>query len=328
MSNVSASVLIIRLDAIGDALALTPLLAAMRRSAIPVDVVLQRSNAGVFASRAARRIVTTDLQLRSSVPSNLAAIDRLGRELQRAEYSHVLVATEDPGGYRLACAVGAPVRIGFADARGKPFKALWARRLLTAVVFRSAGLDRRGPHECEVLFRLGAPLVGSDPPTRDLAELRPLVIESEPAPDERVAVQITDKWERLGIEFEDVVDMIHRLSAIATLHLLSVRAEALYAKRIALAARHAVSYYDELEPWKAAIGAAAAIVTPDSGAMHVAGMIGTPVVGIFPRTRDYVLQVARWAPWAAPHRIVPAGEDWPSRARDALAQLLLSENSR
>ena len=324
MPNVSASVLIIRLDAIGDALALTPLLAAMRRSAIAVDVVLQRSNAGVFASRAARRIVKTDFQLRSSAPSNLAAIERLGRELKRQEYSHVLVATEDPAGYRLACAVSAPVRIGFADAWGKPFKALWSRRLLTAIVFRSAGLDRRGPHECEVLFRLGAPLVGDEQPSRDLPDLRPLVLEREPTPDERVAVQITDKWERLGIGLGDVVDMIHRLSSIATLHLLSARAEALYAERIAAVTGRAVSYYDELEPWKAAIGAAAAIVTPDSGAMHVAGMIGTPVVGIFPRTRNYVLQVARWAPWAAPHRVLPAGEGWPSRASDALAHLLSS----
>ena len=36
-------------------------------------------------------------------------------------------------------------------------------------------------------------------------------------------------------------------------------------------------------------------------------MIGTPVVAVFPPSRDYALQVARWAPWAAPHRIVRAG---------------------
>lgn len=324
MPKVSASVLIIRLDAIGDALALTPLLAAMRRHAIPADVVLQQSNAGVFATRAARSIVTADFEPRSSAPSNLAAIGRLGRALQRQEYSHVVVATEDPGGYRLARAVGAPTRIGFVDAWGKPFKALWSRRFLTVGVHRSAGLDRRGPHECEVLFRLAAPLLGDERPTRDLDELRPLVLEREPVRDDRVAVQITNKWARLGIRLEDVVDLVHRLAASATLHLLSARSEATYSERIAVAAGHAVSYYDELEPWKAAIGAAAAIVAPDSGALHVAGMIGTPAVGVFPRTRHYALQVARWSPWAAPHRIVPGDEGWPARASDALAHLLSS----
>ncbi len=102
MPRVSPSVLIIRLDAIGDALALTPLLAALRRRAIPVDVVLQRSNAGIFSSRAVRSVVVADFELRSSAAFEPAAIERLGRDLQSRGYSHVLVATEDPGGYRLA----------------------------------------------------------------------------------------------------------------------------------------------------------------------------------------------------------------------------------
>jgi ADP-heptose:LPS heptosyltransferase len=324
MPEVSPSVLIIRLDAIGDALALTPLLAALHRRALPVDVVLRRANAGVFSSRAARRIITADFDLRSNARSNLVAIERLGHELRPHGYSHVLVATEDPGGYRLAGGVGAPARIGFADLWGKPLKALWSRRWLTGSIYRSAGLDPRGPHECEVLFRLGATLVAGQRPTRDLAELRSLVLEREPMPDERVAVQLTDKWERLGIPFPDVVELIRRLAAGGTPHLLCAQREALYGERIAESTGLGVSYFDELEPWKAAIGAAAAIVTPDSGALHVAGMIGTPVVGVFPPEPRYALQVARWAPWAAPHRIVRAGSDWPSRACDALAHLLSS----
>jgi ADP-heptose:LPS heptosyltransferase len=322
MPKVSPSVLIIRLDAIGDALALTPLLAAFRRRALPVDVVLQRANSGVFAARAARSIVTADFELRSSVRSNLAAIERLGNELRRREYSHVLVATEDPGGFRLAGAVGAPVRIGFADLWGKPLKTLWSRGLLTKTIYRSAGLDPRAPHECEVLLRLAEPLIGDERPPRELSELRPLVLEREPAPDERIAVQITDKWERLGISLEDVVDLIHRLAAYGTPHLLSARREAEYAERIARSTGLPVSYFDALEPWKAAIAAAPAIVTPDSGALHAAGMLGTPVVAIFPPQRGYALHVARWAPWAAPHRIVRADRGWPARASEAIAPLL------
>jgi ADP-heptose:LPS heptosyltransferase len=324
MPEVSPSVLIIRLDAIGDALALTPLLAALRRRALPVDVVLCRANAAVFSSRAARNVVIADFDLRSNARSNLTAIARLGHELRPRGYSHVLVATEDSGGYRLAAAIGAPVRIGFADAWGKPFKALWSRRLLTAAVYRSAGLDARGPHECEVLFRLGAKLLSDESPTRDLHQLRPLVLDREPAPDERFAVQVTDKWDRLGIALEDVIEMIRRLAASGRPHLLCDRREASYGERIAVSTELAVSYFDALEPWKAAIGAATAIVTPDSGALHVAGMIGTPVVAIFPPGRDYELQVARWSPWAAPHRIVRAVDGWPAHASDALTHLLSS----
>ena len=143
MPKVSPSVLIIRLDAIGDALALTPLLAALQRHAIPVDLILRPANAAIFAPRAVRRVVTSEFELRSSSREDLSAIGRLGDELRGCGYSHGLVATEDPGGYRLAGAIGAPVRIGFADPLGKPLKSLWTRKLLTSSVYRSASLDRR-----------------------------------------------------------------------------------------------------------------------------------------------------------------------------------------
>ncbi len=322
MPEVSPSVLIIRLDAIGDALALTPLLAAFRRHAFSVDVVLQPENADVFSTLAAREIVIARFALRSSARSNLAAIEKLGEGLQRRAYSHVLVATEDPGGYRLAAAVGAPVRVGFVNAGGKPLKNFWTARLLTHTIARSAGLDLSAPHECQVLFELGAPLLRGEGPTRDLADLRPLVLEREPEPDDRIAIQITDKWERLGVDIADVVDLIRRAGEYGDLHLLSSQREAPYAQRIADATGHAVSFFAELAPWKSAIAAATAVVTPDSGALHVAGMTGTPVVAIFAPQRQYALQVARWAPWAAPHRIVQSLDGWPARATEALAQLV------
>ena len=57
MPKVSPSVLIIRLDAFGDALALTPSIAALRRQAFMVDVVLRHSNAKAFAPRAVRDVI-------------------------------------------------------------------------------------------------------------------------------------------------------------------------------------------------------------------------------------------------------------------------------
>ncbi|MFY9720602.1 MAG: glycosyltransferase family 9 protein [Candidatus Cybelea sp.] len=322
MPELSPSVLIIRLDAIGDALALTPSIAALRRYEIPVDVVLRPSNALVFSARALREVIVSEFALRSDAHATLEAIERLGRELRSREYTHVLVATEDPGGYRLAAAVGAPVRVGFEDPLGKPLKALWTRRLLTQSVYRSARLTAKSAHECETLFHLVAPLVDEATPTRDLSQLRPLVLDSEPAPDGRVAVQITHKWERLGIPLESVVELVRRLASACELRLLSSINETAYADAIQSSTGLSVSAFDDVASWKSAIAAADAIVTPDSGALHVAGMIGTPVVAVFPPTRDFAAQVARWSPWAAPHRIVRAGEQWPTRAADALAQLL------
>jgi ADP-heptose:LPS heptosyltransferase len=322
MPKVSPSVLIIRLDAIGDALALTPSIAALRRQAIAVDVVLRSSNANAFAPRAVRDVIVADFKLRDGTRSNVNAIERLGRDLRERRYTHVAIATEDPGGYRLAAAIGAPMQIGFEDPWTKPLKALWSRRIVTTRVYRSARLTGRSPHECETLFKLVEPLVGDEKPTHDLTQLRPLVLESEPAPDERVAVQITDKWERLGIPIASVVDLVRRLAAGSKLHLLSSRSESAYAQAVERATGIGVNYFDDLPSWKAAIAAAVALVAPDSGAVHVAGMTGTPVVAVFPPMPLYDAWVARWSPWATVHRIVRADEGWPARAADALALLL------
>ncbi|HEV3089960.1 MAG TPA: glycosyltransferase family 9 protein [Candidatus Cybelea sp.] len=322
MPKASSSVLIIRLDAIGDALALTPSIAALQRAGVPVDLVLRPANAAVFANGALRDVVVAGFDLRSRSRTNLAAIAQLGRTLRDRGYTHVLVATEDPGGYRLAAAIGAPVRAGFEDPWGKPLKAIWSRGLLTRSVYRSAALKHASAHECETLFGLVAPLAQESAPTRDLERLRPLVLDEAPQPDGRIVVQISDKWERLGIPFAQVVDLVRRVAAAGDVHLVASESETVYAERIEEATALPVQRFDALPPWKAAIAAADALIAPDSGALHVAGTIGTPVVAVFPPMPRFDAWVARWSPWAAPHRIVRAGDDrWPARATEALAQL-------
>ncbi|MGB8519651.1 MAG: hypothetical protein WCD38_05750, partial [Candidatus Tumulicola sp.] len=264
MPQSSPSALLIRLDAVGDALATVPLVAALHAKRIPVDVVLRRENAGVFSSRAVRSVVVAEFELRSSARSNVDAIERAGEGLAIREYTHALVATEDPSGYRLALASRAPVRIGFSNAWGKPAKTMWTRRFLTQRVYRSAGLDRRAPHECRVIFELGRTLLGeSAEPSRDPNVLRPFVVDRDIAPDDRIAVQITDKWQRLGIPFGDVIDLLRRLQSFGALRLLASATEREYAGRIAAAMGISVECFAEIAPWKEAIAATRALVTPD-----------------------------------------------------------------
>jgi ADP-heptose:LPS heptosyltransferase len=86
-----------------------------------------------------------------------------------------------------------------------------------------------------------------------------------------------------------------------------------------------VERFTSLAPWKEAIANAAAIVAPDSGAVHVAGMVGTPTVAVFPPIRDFELQLARWAPWAAPYRALRAEGNWSDQVTGALGELLHSQ---
>ncbi|MBV8638119.1 MAG: hypothetical protein JO322_08530 [Candidatus Eremiobacteraeota bacterium] len=323
MPQTSPSVLVIRLDAIGDALALTPLLAALRERSIPVDLVLRGVNAHIFSSRAARAVYIAPFALRSSTRENLRAIDEFAEHLRPNAYTNVLVATEDPGGYRLARGIGAPERVGFINGWGKPLKSLWARTHVNRVVVRSAGLDPAAPHECDVLFELGRSLLGDHAtPTRDAARLRPLILEREPSRSSRIAFQVSDKWQRLGIALEDVVAALRAAGNAGEVHPIAPESEAAYARRVAAASGIAVDRYATLEPWKEAIAGARALIAPDSGAVHVAGMVGTPTVAVFPPIAQYALQTARWAPWAAPYRAIRAENGWPREISRALGELL------
>jgi len=170
-----------------------------------------------------------------------------------------------------------------------------------------------------VLFALGASLLEPGAvPTHDLAQLRPMVIDRDPAPDSRVAFQVTDKWERLGIPFDDVVACAR---AIPNARFIAPSSERGFADRFAGAVGATIEFFGTLEPWKEAIASARALVAPDSGALHVAGMTGTPTVAIFPPQPNLALQTARWHPWAARFRIIEAQHGWPAKAARALQDL-------
>ncbi len=59
MNSITPSVLIVRLDAIGDALTTAPLIAALRAHGMRVGIVLRPVNAQVFAPGALDRVHVT-----------------------------------------------------------------------------------------------------------------------------------------------------------------------------------------------------------------------------------------------------------------------------
>lgn len=299
--------LLVRLDAIGDALTLLPAVVSLRRHGFRIGAVLRRENADVFSRNAFDRIHLADYPITRDLAAQLAA----------ERYGCALIATEKPEGYRLAYAARIPERIGFENGWGKPLKTLWVRRVCTRTRFRPAGLDPRAPHECEVVFSLARTIVGDPEPVRDANILRAYVLDTEPRFDGRVAFQVTSKWERLGAKLEDVVETAQRVRRRHDVRFLGAGDEAEYVRAFRAAARVEVESFTHVAPWKAAIAAASCIVAPDSGASHVAGMVGTPVVVCF-APQAFALQSKRWSPWAARHRVICMERGWPLVAADAL----------
>ena len=310
----SPSVLIVRLDAIGDAVTLVPLIAALRASGMRIGAVLKPENAEIFSRSA--------LDCRHIVNGNLRT---LASEIEARRYQYALIPTEKPAGYRLAAMAKIPNRIGFENGWGKPLKTLWIRRMCTQTIYRTAGLDPKAPHECEVVFKLGQSLVPDERPSRDANLLRQYMLDLEPTHDDRIAFQITDKWERLGANLDEVVHLAKRLASTYGLRWISSAQERDFGKRFTDVTGHEVEYFETTGPWKEAIAASRALIAPDSGAVHIAGMIGTPVVTCF-APKHFDLQTGRWSPWAAPYTAVKIEEQWPIVAFDALGELLSSRS--
>ncbi|HEV3155309.1 MAG TPA: hypothetical protein VGZ02_15980 [Candidatus Baltobacteraceae bacterium] len=310
MPQHSPSVLIVRLDAIGDAMTLVPLIAALRSRVGRIGALLTPANAGVFSK--------TALDRRHVAGPNLRV---LASEIEARRYDYAFIATEKPAGYRIAKLARIPNRIGFENGWGKPFKTLWVRRMCTQTVFRTAGLDLRAPHECEVVFSLARTLMPGAEPSRDPSLLRTFVLDSQPAKDERIAFQVTDKWIRLGASFEDVLRAAAQISESLPVRWIGAQSEQRFISRFQEHLQVNVDSFGEVAPWKDAIAAARAVIAPDSGAVHIAGMIGTPVAACF-AGEHFALQTSRWAPWAAPSVLVQLREGWPAAAADAVLELV------
>jgi len=291
-----AKIVLIRVDAIGDALVTTPLIAALHKAGHELGVVLSNSNAGIFEAGALAWQHVLDRIAWPKHGSTATSYARTLTEMRRIGYDTALIASEEPEAYALAREASIPARIGFHNGWQKPFKSLWISAQCTRTIFRPAWASQAREHEVETLYKLGAGFV-VPPPPRDRALLASLLLANPPERGPAVVVQVTPKWRESGVSDAAMVEMLRALAS-NNLHAVAADAEKDYATAIAAQAPLALETFASLEPWKRAIAGAALVVTPDTGSAHLAGMLGTPCVDCFPFA-DFALRSKRWSPWAA-----------------------------
>jgi ADP-heptose:LPS heptosyltransferase len=292
-------IVLVRGDGIGDALALTPLLAALRSAGHEVSAILSPRNAEAFSRGALAGVHILERYpwpQHGSIPESRAAVLAA---LRARSYDIALIPSEEPDGYRLASEAGIPVRVGFTNGFEKPLKTLWAQRKLTRAIVRPASARRERRNEVERLFELGAGLHGEAQPTRDLARLRPLVLDAPAAPSGRVVVQLSPKFARYGFGMAEQVRAFSTLAAAGPVSALADPADPASAREIAAAAGMRLEATPGLAEWKALIAGARALVTPDTGAAHVAGMTGVPAFVLFEADGHEEANLRRWRPWCS-----------------------------
>lgn len=317
-------ILLVRMDGIGDALALAPLIAALRDAGHELGAVLSTGNHDAFAPGAFARVHVLERIPWPRHGSTAETYARALRETTASRYGVALIASEEPEAYRLARAAGIGRRIGFTNRWEKPLKGFWSRAQLTTAIHRAASVGRARQHEVETLFALGAGLHAEPSPTRDVRRLAPLVVAGAPHHG-RVVLQVGAKHAGLGLDAGAFVALAHRIGSRYPLVAVASGADAAFARSVAENAGVRLELPPALDAWKRLIAGARAVVTLDSGAAHVAGMVGVPCVDIFPNGPHVAAEMRRWSPWAGAARLIvanPASHTLPEEAARALDDVL------
>ena len=289
----------IRVDGIGDALACVPLIAALREAGHSVSALLTTRNADIFAPRTFERVHVVE---RIPWPKhdytretwNLAL-----PEARKERYEVALVASELPAAYVFARRAGIADRRGFHNGLQKPFKSFWARRQLTEAIYRPAHASHPR-HEVEVMYDLGRRLQLHSEPSKDPQIFRRLLIEGPAEPRNVPVVQVTRKWLTGSRSAEMVRAWFSEMVADQPIEGFCSSEERELGERIGSASGLEMRYFQTVREWKTAVAAAPYVITPDTGAAHLAGMLGIRCTDIF-EPRNFEIQAARWSPWAAPH---------------------------
>jgi ADP-heptose:LPS heptosyltransferase len=217
-------------------------------------------------------------------------------EVRARAYDVALIATEKPYGYLLAHEASIPERIGFGNGLIKPFKGAWVRRLCTEIRQRGFSLFPR--HEVEILFDLGRGRHCDTAPTFDEDRLRELFFRRRVPRRAVLAVQITEKWRSYGI-YPAFLAFLMELAREAPLRLIGAAREEEFLAETEERSGIRVKRHQGMTSWIRSIASSRALLTPDTGAAHVAGMVGTSVIDVFPNGASRRFK-HRWQPWASP----------------------------
>jgi heptosyltransferase-2 len=277
------AILVIGPNWIGDAVMSTPALANLRRE-LPkakIDLLVPRAVAPLFEGHPdVDRVLSRDG--RQPWPIRLARLLRLRQQ----RYAAVVLLPNSLRAALYARLTGAPVRVGYAtDGRG------W---LLTHPV--AAGSDGDPLHQVEAYLRvvgvLGIPIVERYP------RLTPTV-KAETAAQRLWDANGLRREERvLGVcpgaafgpakrwwpaRFAALADRLIAEAGWRVVFFGSAHESALVEQIRALMAHDAVSFagQDTLDTFVALAARCAVMITNDSGSMHIASAVGTPVVSIF-----------------------------------------------
>lgn len=292
----------VRLDRIGDLILTTPALASLRKS-FPqsrVTAIVSRYNAAVLEHS----------ELADEIWPWRGTLEEI-RRLRRERFDLVAVFSPTTASYGLAFLSGARVRAGYVySSRLFPrlLTRIWLNRRLVCGVDQK-DLEHRElqvPHEVEQNLAVVRALAG------DCVILPELCV---PVPDaERawarealrgkraVGIHLSRAW-RSGLPDDFLPRLMDGILPHVTVFVTYGPFEKGWTSSLHLPP--SVLEFDSLNfaRWAALYREARLVISPNTGALHLAASQKVPVLAVF-EPRFYSYHVQRWRPWQVPHRIL------------------------
>lgn len=303
------TIAILRLDALGDNLLSTPSIVRLKQGLPQAEPVVftHRVCAPVFRQLA-------EVQIVEPQHSSLEIAERLIELKPQA----VLVYSEKRRAGEAARRSGCGLRLGFDPGWSQPLKSLWTRvgfhhRVATQNSLKSTSGCHEVERYCALVDRLleirGVNLEALQPPPKIWFPIAAKVQENADGRlaqlglERPVGLQVTPKFSLHGWGPQQLRELFGRLPEPRLL--FYGPGEVQWVEQYL--ADLAPSYCSQdLEEYGAMLARCRVLITPDTGAVHVASGVGTPVVDIFP-SQNWEHCTPRWRPWQVDHRLLASG---------------------
>ena len=301
-----ARILVIRLDRIGDVVLSTPVLAALRAQFphAAIAMMVRPACRDLIAGHPhVDEVIEYD---KEGAHRSVAATIRFARRLRRQAFDAAFVLHPTNRSHWIPWLAGIPVRVGFArksawllthrvphrKQEGARHEAAYTMELLRCVGATEAPLQPRlPPPSPAAVARIDAVLAGSARPGARLVAVHPS------------ASCISKRW--MPDRFAHVADRLVAEQGVRVCIVAGVgdaqpaeaMAQAMTQPALNLAGRLTLAELTAL------LGRCALLISNDSGPVHVAAAVGTPVVDIFGRNQAG-LSPQRWGPLGEGHIVL------------------------